>query len=223
MIIKSSRVLAHHGRAIARYFSDQGENERVSWLLGDALDIELMGLTAQLSGKLFGVRHIVIAPDQRLSQADLTTVLLEIFAEYEIPEISRKQACLVQHQKQRAGAGGCDTHYHFALPEFDLGTGRVLSSRFTKMRDEKLARMLELKLNHHPIVGRFNRQTYDAIEQENPTLDLAPFEFVLRSTSVAQALDEECWKDVKATAPKARAQWGNGAQSAPGFDMTSFR
>lgn len=206
MIIKSSRVLPHDGREIAQYFEDQGENECVSWLLGEGADVELMALTARLGGKLFGVRHFVIAPELPLSTSDLSTVLSEIANEYNVSRISFGQACLVRHRKPETGAGGCDTHFHLAVPEWDLRWGRVMSSRFSKMRDEKIARILELKLGHPPIVGRFNRVVYDAIGQEQPSLDLSPFENALRATAVAHGLSEECWKDVQAIAPNAHAK-----------------
>lgn len=169
MILKSSRVLAHQSSAIATYFGAAGDNERVLWLSGDAADIELMGVVARLSGKLFGVRHMVIFPEQNLTRPELSNVLNEIVREYQIPRASSAQACLVKRQKERAGVSGCDIHYHLALPELDLTSGRVLSSRFTKVRDEKLARLLELKLHHRPIVGCFNKTVYEWLENKWPT------------------------------------------------------
>lgn len=219
MIIKSSRVLSHDGRAIARYFEDQGENECVSWMLGEGADVELMALMARLKGKLFGVRHFVIAPELPLLTSDLSAALSEIANEYDISRISFGQACLVRHRKRKTGAGGCDTHFHLAVPEWNLRLGRVMTSRFSKMRDEKIARVLELKFGHRPIPGRFNRVVYDAIEREQPSLDLSPFEAALRATAVAYGLSEECWKDVQAIAPNAHAKgrWGKALEN--GLDL----
>ncbi|MDO6481875.1 hypothetical protein [Shimia thalassica] len=206
MIIKSSRILAHHGSKIAHYFGDQGENELVSWALGDAADIELMSLIARYSGKLFGVRHIVIAPESDVPFSAVQTVVGEIFEEYEVSNLCRNQACLVMHQKTRSGAGGSDKHFHLAIPEFDPVSRRVLSSRYTKMRDEKLARILELKLGHRPIVGRHNRLVLEAIEREDPDLDSQPFVDALKSAALDQGLPDDQWRDVKARATPWRRQ-----------------
>lgn len=209
MIIKSSRILSHHGKAIGDYFDAQGENDSVAWLLGEAVDLEFMGLTARLCGKLFCVRHFVIAPEQHLSQTDLRRVLSEISKEYGVSNPSGHQACLVQHQKPRSGAGEGDTHFHLALPEWDQKAGRMMPSSYTKMRDEKLARILELKFKHHPVVGRFNAAVYDAIAVEQPDLNLSPFEEALRKVALTQGRPAEDWKAVKAFAPKTAPHWKN--------------
>lgn len=206
MIIKSSRVLAQHGSQIAHYFGDQGENEQVSWILGDAADIELMSLTARYSRKLFGVRHVVIAPEQGLSAEELKMVLETFFKEYEVSRLSRGQACLVMHKKDRKGVGEAAPHFHLAIPELDAGTGRVMCSRFTKMRDEKIARVLELKLGHRSVVGRHNRQVLEAIEREQPELDTTPLIDTLKSAALDQGLPEDQWRDVKAKASPWRIQ-----------------
>ncbi|MGX9353501.1 hypothetical protein ACS3QZ_20105 (plasmid) [Shimia sp. W99] len=210
MIIKSSRVLAHHGSKIAHYFGDQGGNELVSWALGDAADVELMSLIARFSGKLFGARHIVIAPESDIPFSDVHQVVGEIFEEYEVSNLSRNQACLVMHQKKQSGAGDSIRHYHLAIPELDMGTGRVMCSRFSKMRDEKLARILELKLGHRPIVGRHNRVVLEAIEKEHPDLDTKPFIDALKSAALDQGLSDDQWRDVKAKA----SPWKRQAYSA---------
>ncbi|MDP2582091.1 hypothetical protein Q8W37_19285 [Shimia thalassica] len=210
MIIKSSRVQARHGEQIARYLEDQGENELVSWALGDAEDIALMSLIAQYSNKLFGVRHFVIAPGKDLSIFELQTTVRDVYEEYDVTSLSQNQACLVMHQKPRSRAGVCDVHFHLAVAELDPGSGRVMCSRFTKMRDEKIARILELKFGHPPILGRFNRAVYNAIQREQPDLDLTPFEGALKSAAAAQGLPAKSWKDVKAFAPNIHAQKRQG-------------
>ena len=85
-----------------------------------------------------------------------------------------------------------------------------MCSRFTKMRDEKIARILELKFGHPPILGRFNRAVYNAIQREQPDLDLTPFEGALKSAAAAQGLPAESWKDVKAFAPNIHARKRQG-------------
>ncbi len=116
-----------------------------------------MSLAAEISDQVFAVRHVIIAPEFELSSTDLQHAVLAISREYRLSYLSLSQVCVVEHLKAR---GASTAHFHLAMPEFDLQTGKVMDSRFTRMRDEKLARMLELQLGHPVGAGRFNREIY---------------------------------------------------------------
>ena len=200
MIIKSSRIPTRRTAAISRYLAAECDTETVSWLRGERDSIGLMGLAARTAGKVYGVRHMVIAPEIAMDDTELDQILAAIQTEYSLSELSLGQACLVEHHKPRAGQGRGAPHFHLAVPEFDLETERVMDSRFTRLRDEKLARLLELQLGHPSRVGRFNPEVYTALAQEQPDLDLAPFERALRAAAADMYGSPEAWRQVRARA-----------------------
>ena len=76
----------------------------------------------------------------------------------------------------------------------------MLDSRFTRMRDEKLARILELRLRHRVVPGRFNRTIFKWISDECPDLDVTPYRISLQQAAVANGLASEDWLSVRARA-----------------------
>ncbi len=200
MIIKSSRIPATRTKAITEYLTRPGDNEAVAWRRGSASDIEWMGLAAQTAGQVFAVRHVIIAPEVAMSSEDLRAAVQAVGYEYEVSNLALSQACIVEHVKERAGQGGRAAHFHVALPELDLATGRVMNSRYTRLRDEKLARMLELRLGHPCRTGRFNREVYRALERDFPDLDLLPFQRALEHLSVATGKPPGDWLSFRAKA-----------------------
>lgn len=193
MIIKSSRIPVGRARAMAAYLTDHGDNEAVKWRRGRPEDINWMSLAAETSGQVFAVRHVIIAPEFELSSTDLRHAVLAITREYRLSDLSLSQVCVVEHLKARSGLETGAAHFHLALPEYDLDTNRVLDSRFTRMRDEKLARMLELQLGHSAGVGRFNREIYRVLKQDHAGIDLAPFQNALEHASAAAGHSEKDW------------------------------
>ncbi|MBL3705574.1 hypothetical protein GI582_23000 [Sulfitobacter sp. BDSS02] len=200
MIIKSSRIPTTRTRAIARYLDAKGDNETITWLRGSAADIKMMGLAAGIAGRVYAVRHIILSPERELKPSGLKFFLAALQREYGVSDLSFSQACVVGHQKRRAGEGRGATHFHIALPEFDLETSRVMDSRFTRMRDEKLARSLELRLHHPSCVGRFNREVWHQLHREDSNLDLSPFREALIAAATRRGLDPQQWLQVRAHA-----------------------
>lgn len=200
MIIKSTRIPTLGTKNVARYLSTRGENEKISWICGSPIGVVMMGVGSEIAGHIFSVRHIILSPEKKLTKQDLVNVIREIAHEYRISRSGRRRICIVRHQKKRAGGKGCSEHYHLCLPETDLETGRVLDSRFTRMRDEKLARILELRLRHRVVLGRFNRTIYNWISDECPDLDVTPYRVSLQQAAVAIGMTSEDWLSVRATA-----------------------
>lgn len=181
MIIKSTRIPAGRSRIIARYLAAEADNESIRWRRGSPDDIETLGEMAKATGRTFGVRHIVIAPEIDLVGGQLKEALRTIQEEYGVSDIALSQSCIVEHIKLRAGQGRAVPHYHLALPELDLLTGRVMDSRFSRIRDEKISRLLELRFGHPPTPGRFNAQVFEALHREFPELDLAPLQLAIET------------------------------------------
>lgn len=172
MIIKSTRVPAGRARQAAKYLSEQGGNEAVSWLKGTPADILTMGEISKLAGKVFAVRHFSISPNERMNAEDLELVLREICCEYQVPTTSVTRMVVVQHKKLRSSGENNEFHWHLALPEVNAENLRTLSSSFFKIRNEKISRICELKLGHSIVSGRFNKQIRDQLKVERSALFL---------------------------------------------------
>lgn len=172
MIIKSTRVPAGQVWRTAKYLSSQGDNEEVSWLKGDPADILTMGAISKLAGSPFAVRHFSISPNERMNAEDLELVLREICREYQVPKTSVTRMVVVQHKKFRASGNNNEFHWHLTLPELNAESLRTLSSSFSKIRNEKISRICELKLGHSIVSGRFNKQVREKLRIERSALFL---------------------------------------------------
>lgn len=204
MILKSSRIPVGRTRQIARYLAAEAENDVIHWRRGGVADIEMMGQVAKALDRSFGVRHIVIAPEIPLVGQDLTDVLRAVQSEYEVSDLALNQSCIMEHVKPRLVQGRGVPHFHLALPELDLQTGRVMDSRFTRLRDEKLARLLELQLGHPLTLGRFNKEVFVTLAETFPELDLAPYQKALRHRAEQFGWPPDHWHRVRIRAPWRR-------------------
>jgi|TARA_A100001391_G_scaffold203553_1_gene196253 hypothetical protein len=198
MILKSSRIPTSDTGAIAAYFADEGQNEQISWLQGTQAEIQIMGITAKLAGRAFSVRHVIVAPGQELHGAQLGKILDNVCAEYGVTENMRERITAVVHKKPRENDAGFEYHYHWAIPEVDSETGRVLDSRFTHMRNEKLSRLTELQTGHEITLGRFNREVFDALTKEQSDLDLSRYRQALEDAAEVSGMERADWKSYRA-------------------------
>ncbi|WP_171212038.1 hypothetical protein [Ruegeria sp. HKCCA5426] len=198
MIIKSTRIPTAHSSRIATYLAKPTDNETSTWIRGCPDDLRLLGEISRIVGKQYSVRHFVISPNEPMSQQDFALVFAEVCREYGVSLTSGNRASVIEHEKPRKSGIGNETHWHFAFPEYDVESGRILSSQFTKLRNEKLARLCELTLGQRVVPGQFNRQVYWALEKERPGLDLAPFEKALREAACAAGQIESRWLEHRA-------------------------
>lgn len=169
MIVKTKRIPCTRAKRIAQYFDGQGSNERTEWLRGHSDALRLMCESSKLAGRVFGVRHVIVAPEVDMSRRDLGLVLDEYCREYNVPASSRRIISIVEHQKPRGSADSTSLHWHIALPEIDTDL-RSLDSAYTKIRDEKIARVCELHLGHPRVVGKFDRQVYYWLKKQRTKL-----------------------------------------------------
>ena len=218
MIIKSIRVPCERVGRIASYLASQGENERVEWLAGAPENIQLMGEISKLAGKVFAVRHIVIAPHFPIKRRDLTRVLREYCAEYNVPAHLVRQVCVVEHHKANGRYEGANVHWHIAVPETDPRSLRTLESAYTKMRDEKLSRISELLLKHPVVPGRFNKEIFDNLSETRRDLDLRPFMKALKNACVGDGKPEEDWLAYRRMSPVNQSQFRRRGFSATNDD-----
>ncbi|MCP1220410.1 hypothetical protein NKW45_00945 [Acetobacter orientalis] len=92
---------------------------------------------AKREGLTYGLRHIAFNPAQAMTDTELSE-----FADRLCEELGANKAyrALILHQKDSK------RHGHLILPEWQHD--HVLSSRFSYMRLEKVARLEEIRLGH---------------------------------------------------------------------------
>lgn len=199
MIIKQTRIPTGEGANLRAYLGSPGENETVEELSGDLFNIGINDMISRAMGLTYGTRHVIISPQERLSPEQLGAVIKLFCDEFGVPEGSRERLCAVLHEKKRADHGdGAGIHYHIALPEVDDQTGRVLSSSFTKMRNEKISRLCELMLGHEVIPGKFNKEVYTALQADG--INVRRYEEALRDACRREGRPESGWLDYRARA-----------------------
>ena len=219
MIQKSVRVPTGKTRAIANYVGNPGENEEVKWLKGCKEDILVMGQAAQLCGRVYGVRHVIMSPGQEMTTAEVTKLIGEFVKEYNVPKCSQDAICVVAHKKPRVqdehphphiqhakAQQGYEWHYHLTCQEVSTDDGRVLDNKHTKIRDEKLARFAELRFGHEVTPGRFNKEVYTQLAKERPELDLTRYQVALEAANVAAGRRREDWLEYRAYAAYSTAE-----------------
>lgn len=156
MIIKSSRIVASKGgiNATCKHVFEGKENEEIIDLQGSAFDVKAMlGLAKAVQSK-YAVRHLKIAPFEPITDEQAFEIVKLYCEEFKADET---KAVIIRHQKPRADPQASPYHYHVYLPEvMEDQDYKIMDSHFSKIREEKLARLIEIKFNHHPILGRHN-------------------------------------------------------------------
>ena len=154
MIIQSARLRTDLDlSAVIRHVFDGPANEAIEPLYGAGDDLAAMVDDARSARKIYAIRHVKISPGEPMSRTDLGRLLYDLGAEFRFfPD----RCVVVEHRKLRFGSSGYDRHWHVLVPEYDPVHRRVLSSHWMRPRQEKLARLAELRLGHRPVVGRWN-------------------------------------------------------------------
>ncbi|WP_255319400.1 hypothetical protein [Acetobacter indonesiensis] len=119
------------------------------WLMRDHMQ------EAKRERLTYGLRHIAFNPAQAMSDAQLAE-----FAGHLCQELKADPShmTLIIHQKDGL------THGHLILPEWQQD--RVLESRFSWMRLEKVARLEELRLGHALVPGRHDKTIAKALHKQ---------------------------------------------------------
>lgn len=164
MIIKSTRIQAGGAAKAAHHVLDKRDgNESIAVLTGSRETILAGDAIARAWGQKYGLRHFTISPDVPLDASQLREAVRLILAEYRVP--ADNPMAMVEHVKDRAD-GTQVPHYHFLVGEVNPETGRVLDSRHTMRRNEKLSRMCEVMFGHPLVKGGHNRVVAAALRRE---------------------------------------------------------
>lgn len=199
MINKTTRIPRGDAGAFAAYMGAPGENESVTWLMGNETQVRAMGFVAQMADRPYAVRHQIMSPEKKLTNKQLMKAIKNYVQEFNVSDDIAQRICVARHEKPRQdGARGSEFHYHIAIPEIDTQTGRVLDNAFTAVRNETLSRMSELQCGHPIVVGNFNREVYRYLKKEHPDLDLMPFREALEQAAEESGMQKKHWLNYRA-------------------------
>ena len=217
MIIKGERVITTRaaGPLVAHLLHGE-ENDAVAMVQGTEADIRSAFADARALGRKFALRHFIISPAVETSRADAMMVLGLLAREF---TFELETAIVVEHAKPRvAGAGAFGAHWHALVPEQDLATGRqTLSSKFSYLRNDKVARLAENRLGHPLVKSAHATAVIKALEydgeielaarlQEAADKDPSPRPRAAFSFKVHQ-MGKRLGADIPAARAAVRAAW----------------
>jgi hypothetical protein len=164
MLIKATRVRASAGaKALSRHLTNAEDNEAVEIVQGTFADLDDAVADARRFGRIYAVRHFIVAPQVHMDRRQFHDVVAMLAAEFAFDPGS---ALIVQHTKARAVAGVANEHWHVVVAETDPATGKVLSSHFDHARHEKIARQAEILFGHPIIPGAHDLAVLAALHAE---------------------------------------------------------
>jgi hypothetical protein len=223
VIIQSARLrVGLDVAALRRHVFAGSANATITVLHGDADDLAAMHRDAASAGKRYAIRHIKLSPAAPVSLADMAQVMSDLAREFGF-ELGRR--VVVEHLKPRATEGGYERHWHLLVPEYDPVRRGVLDAHWLRPRQEKIARLAELRLGHTVVSGRWNAAVARALSAEgqaDAALTVAPLGAVPRPGSAYTARRHQTAARFGMDLPKAKATvaaaWAN-AEDAPAFIM----
>ena len=153
VIIKSKMVRTGGTRAVVNYVQQLGDNEEIEFLDGSPSSFVEVDFMARLSGHKNAAIHYMISPSRELGSPGLQLVVDEIYDELGLDE--NAPFVLMKHTKLRQDGKTDAAHYHLVIPAAD-NSGRVYNIWKSKMRDEVISRVCELRLGHPVVAGAHN-------------------------------------------------------------------
>ncbi|WP_146911413.1 hypothetical protein [Gluconobacter thailandicus] len=162
-----------------RHVFHGSDNEKITVLQGSEFDVRAELGRARSVGSQYAVRHIKVSSYEDMTDKQLFKLVKKYAREFKADPSS---ATIVRHDKPRADGKASTHHYHIYFPEV-LANGKIMDSSFSKIREEKIARIAEIDFGHKPVLGKHNAsvikdleksgQKYyaDIIRQNTPSLD----------------------------------------------------
>lgn len=162
MNLKQTRIAVGGAKNVVSHVHKTDENESVRVLEGDVNDILFDAeLDARALGRSKSIRHIVISPDQELTDDQRNEAIQMIRDEFAMGD---RPIYLVEHVKARAD-GTKIPHFHGLVPE-TYGAGAQIDHAHFKRRNEKLARKMEFAFGHNLTKGKHNKSVYNALNAD---------------------------------------------------------
>lgn len=165
MILKQTRVRVGGAVNLLAHITSQHGNEQVEILHGHP-NLTLSGdIIARMNNRKYGNRHVIISPEFDLSSEQLNVALTLIFRELDPKHRRADNYLLIKHHKRRHDKEHEAAHFHLILNETTL-SGHQLDHRMSFLKNEKIARLCELKFGHPVIKGRHNKAVVRQLQSE---------------------------------------------------------
>jgi len=166
MILKSNPIQTSSGSgAIWHHLVEKtGDNEHIHVWKGRRQDIEDCIADASAFNRVNAVQHFQISSREKLTTeqfADCITMLAQEFG-FKASDV----ALAVIHTKTRHDGEADNRHCHILVRTTDAETGKVLDVSHRYERQEKVARLCELKHELELTKGRHNLAVYHAVPEE---------------------------------------------------------
>ncbi|GBR55559.1 hypothetical protein AA106555_2049 [Neokomagataea thailandica NBRC 106555] len=166
MILKSNPIKTASGSgAIYHHLVEKtGDNEHIHVWKGRRQDIEDCIADATAFNRINAVQHFQISSREKLATeqfADCITMLAQEFG-FKASDV----ALAVIHTKTRHDGEADNRHCHILVRTTNAETGKVLDVSHRYERQEKVARLFELKHGLELTKGRHNLAVYHAVPEE---------------------------------------------------------
>ncbi|WP_414146000.1 relaxase/mobilization nuclease domain-containing protein [Acetobacter oryzifermentans] len=163
MIVKSARMKtsASGMSSTCRHVFHGSDNEKIDVLQGSEFDVKSELGRAKAVGSQYAVRHIKISSYEDMTDEQAFELVKNYAREF---KTDASTATIVKHTKQRADGKASNQHYHVYYPEV-MQNGKILDSSFSKIREEKIARIAEIDFNHKPVQGKHNASVIKDLEK----------------------------------------------------------
>ena len=184
MIVKSTRVKVGGAKNLTNHILNKDENESVHVLIGDEEMAYRSDDTSEMTGRKYGNRHFTISPSEAITDAQIKNILIDLKNEY-VPrdDFTGREILLIEHVKKRSDETRVP-HYHFIISETDFD-GRVLDNKMTYLKNEKIARLAEIRCGHVLTKGRHNRAVMHELRKEGKTKEAAAMEYLTKGPPAA--------------------------------------
>ncbi|WP_249202450.1 hypothetical protein [Gluconobacter kondonii] len=155
MIVQETRIKTSSGQqAVSRHVLSGAKNEAIRLISGSDYLLKDWMKEAKREGIRYGLRHIAFNPSEPMTDQQLSDFAGDICREL---GADPERTTFVIHQKDGK------THGHLLLPEWQ--DSHVLSSKFSWVRLEKLARLTEVELGHALVPGRHDKAIVKALRE----------------------------------------------------------
>lgn len=155
MIVQETRIKASSGhQAVSCHVLSGARNEAIRLISGSDYLLKDWIKEARREGIRYGLRHIAFNPSEPMTDQQLSDFAGGICREL---GANPERTTFVIHQKDGK------THGHLLLPEWQ--DSHVLSSKFSWVRLEKLARLTEIELGHALVPGRHDKAIVKALRE----------------------------------------------------------
>lgn len=155
MIVQETRIKSTSGhQAVSRHVLSGPKNEAIRLIAGSDYLLKDWMKEARREGIRYGLRHIAFNPSETMTDQQLSDFAGDICEEL---GADPERTTFVIHQKDGK------THGHLLLPEWQ--EDHVLSSKFSWVRLEKLARLTEVRLGHALVPGRHDKAIVKALKE----------------------------------------------------------